>query len=456
MENTLPNFIINSGPETPNSKKNNSWVGLAKKIQLLCKSFFSVKRNRYIVAAVADFLLIMIILSGPKPAVNLISPLVAPLQPLQPLTQTESKSGHTVFGFAPFWTFNNLDNVDFKVLTDFAYFGVELDGNGNLDREGQGYQTFKSKKATDIFKKAHRSGTRVILTVTQMKNDPILALMDDSQAQENAINQIVSEVTSRGIDGVNVDMEYTGDPGDAYRAKFTTFVINLKHRLNQEQPNSKVTVSVYASAVKDPKIYDIADLGQVVDGVFMMAYDFAVAGSDNAIPTAPLNGHKEGKYWYDVATAVDDFLKYMPREKLILGVPYYGYNYLVYEPKIKAETRASSWRGRPAAQTYSIAKENLTPSMDWADNYQEGWDPDGKVGYIAYRVKQTGTWRMVFLEDVRSLGMKYDFAKEKKLAGVGMWALGFDNGKSELWTLLKDKFGQKSVANLNTQERIND
>ena len=53
---------------------------------------------------------------------------------------------------------------------------------------------------------------------------------------------------------------------------------------------------------------------------------------------------------------------------------------------------------------------------------------------------------MVFIEDEKSLGLKYDFAKDKQLAGVGIWALGFDDGKKELWTLLEDKFGQKITA----------
>ena len=48
---------------------------------------------------------------------------------------------------------------------------------------------------------------------------------------------------------------------------------------------------------------------------------------------------------------------------------------------------------------------------------------------------------MIFLDDNRSLKIKYQFAKEKKLAGVGMWALGFDDGKDELWDLLSLEFG---------------
>jgi spore germination protein len=405
---------------------------------------YQKKEIQYWIAAVADLALILIILfNGATPAQQLIAPLISSkLEPLE-----TAKSNYEVFGFAPYWTFNNLDNVNFDVLTTFAYFGVEVDENGNLDKDSKGYEVFKSDKATNTFKKAHQHGTKVVLTVTQMDNANIRGLMDSPEAQENAINQIVAEVKGRGIDGVNIDMEYTGNPGQDYRDKFTVFTTNLTNRLHQEMPHSKVTVSVYASAVKEPKIYDIGQLGQVVDGVFMMAYDFAVAGSDNAIPTAPLYGHKEGKYWYDISTAVDDFLKRMPADKLILGVPYYGYNYLVYTPEVKAETRPYySWRGTPKAQTYSIALENIKPDMPGIDNYTRGWDEYGKVGYVAYHIIETDTWRMLFIDDEKSLAEKYKFAKSKDLAGVGMWALGFDNGKQELWNLLASEFGTREYA----------
>ncbi len=422
---------------------------------------FFTKRNFYIFAAFADLgILMMIVFFAASPTAQLIQPIFRNPQKLEPLTDQQSKKGYEVFGFAPYWTFNKLQNVDFNVLTTIAYFGVELNGNGELDKNSKGYETYKSDYATDIFRKAHSSGTRVLLTVTQMKNQPIRDLMDSPEAQQNAITQIVQEVKSRGIDGVNIDMEYTGNPGDEYRQKFSTFMADLKTAMSNELPGSKLSVSVYASAVKEPKIYNIAELGGTVDHVFMMAYDFAVAGSDNAIPTAPLYGHKEGKYWFDIATAVNQFTNVMPAEKLVLGVPWYGYNYAVSEPTVKTATTKGYYtyykKGRKTyrtyvpiksyAQTYTIVSNEVNADAEGITNYQEGFDEYGKVSWKAYYVPSAGTWRMVFIDDVKSLAYKYDFAKDKGLGGVGMWALGFDNGKTEMWDLLKDKFGVKEYA----------
>lgn len=377
-----------------------------------------------------------------------ISPIVSQFVSLTPLNKSQNSS-YEVFGFAPYWTINKLDSVNFSSLTTFAYFGVPIKDIGGLDRDDYGYTVFKSKKATDVFKKAHDNGVKVILTITCMDNDTIKSFLGSKDARQKTIKETIYEVRERGIDGVNIDVEYVGTPDATYKELFSEFVSELTSQMHSEIPDSYVTVSVYASSAKQQKLYDISRIGESADGVFMMAYDFAVKGSEYAMPTSPLYGHKEGKYSYDIATAIEDFKKLMPANKIILGVPYYGYNYLVYdEPRVKAETLPSwSWRGKPMVQTYEIATDTIK-----AD--REGWDELGQVGWKAYYVSDVDAWRMIFIDDARSLGVKYDFVKSQDLAGVGIWALGFDSGKSELWSVLQEKFDVKNLADSRTFSEI--
>lgn len=290
--------------------------------------------------------------------------------------------------------------------------------------------------------------------------------MDSEEAQRHAIEQTVEEVENRGIDGVNVDFEYVGDPGHEYRGKFTKFVRSLNSELKRHNTSSYLTVSVYAGSLIEPKIYNIEKLGAETDGILMMAYDYAAYKATNVIPTAPLYGYKEGKYWYDVATAVEDFSKVMDPKKIILGVPWYGYDYPVYEPGEKTATQKGySYRYRTTykkkgktyttwkrgyfepqvnVQTYKNAQSRIGSNVEGIAEYKEGWDDVGKVGWKAYKTKGDKTWRMTFVEDERSLGHKYDLAKEKNLGGIGIWALGFDDGRAELWDQLAIKFGDKT------------
>lgn len=415
-------------------------------------SFISEKHWSYITILLASFCLMLIFIITSQKGQQLIAPFISPLHSL---SEEETKKGHEVFGFAPYWTIDKLDNVDFSILTTLAYFGVSVKFDGSVDKNDYGYSVFQSQKATDLFKKAHAHGTRVVLTITQMDNETIESFLANPQAQKRAIDETVALVKERGIDGINVDFEYVGDPGFANKKAFSQFVAALTERMHSEVPASHVTVSVYASSASSNKLYDIQKLANAADGIFMMAYDFAVKSSQYAVPTAPLYGKKEGQYEYDVATAVEDFLKVMPPHKLILGVPYYGYNYPVQNVAIKAPRHPGYftyywYRYRQykqyhnysaKVQTYSLVQEDIIKANV---DIQTGWDEYGRVGYIAYQ--EDGVWRMVFMEDSRSLGEKYDFAKLKNLSGVGIWALGFDAGNNDLWDLLRKKFGPKKFA----------
>ena len=191
----------------------------------------------------------------------------------------------------------------------------------------------------------------------------------------------------------------------------------------------------------------------MTDGIFMMGYDFAVSSSEIAMPTAPLGGYKEGKYWYDISTAVDDFLTVMPADKLILGTPWYGLNFEVYEPSFKAETVSWYYLGRQGIiQTYNNVKEHVHPNRSDATAYKTGWDDVGQVGWKAYYMPATDTWRMVYMDDPRSLGAKYDLAKEKGLLGVGIWAIGFEGNSTEMWDIIRQKFGTK-IADIRISEK---
>lgn len=368
--------------------------------------------------------------------------------PLHSLKDDEAKaSKHEVFGFAPSWTLHNLENIDFDTLTTLAYFDVKVASDGNLITNDVGYQSFKSERATALFKKAHQHGTRVVLTITQMDNADIRVIMDDPQAQQRTIEQTVALVEKRGIDGINVDFEYEGNPGSAYRAAFTTFVKNLTEEMHTRVPGSKVTVSVYASAVVAPKIHELDQLSKYSDGIFMMGYDFAVASSEVAMPTAPLYGHKEGKYWYDISTAVEDFLTVMPADKLILGMPWYGLDFPVNKPEFKAATV-----GRGSIITAGVTEEKITPDMPNISSFQTGWDELGQINWKAYYYNSQG-WRMVYTDDAQSVSKKTAFAKEKQLLGVGMWALGFEGDNKDMWEAIKGQYGVKvaDITILNKQ-----
>lgn len=381
-----------------------------------------------------------------KALIKNTSLMIPPIVQMMPRDTEESAtlSSAEVLGFAPYWTLHKLDNVDFSTLTTFAYFGVPVDEYGRLDRTDIGFERLQSAHVKSLFQRARDSDVKNVVTLTQMENEVIRAFLDDPDATDTLISESVALINDHKLDGINIDFEYLGDPKGEYKQRFSHFVENYIYKVKQEVPSAYVTVSVYASAAKEPKLYDIARLGAASDGVLMMAYDFATTSAKTAMPTAPLNGYKEGKYWYDVKSAVEDFSRLMPANKIILGVPYYGYNYPVKSPESNATILSKTSRRKSFAQVYSHI-EKIHEDNPEVSNIISGWDEEGQVSWKAYK-DSSNTWRLVFAENTASLAKKYDMVKANGLKGVGIWALGFDEGRDELWQLLSEKFGSKQSS----------
>jgi hypothetical protein len=66
------------------------------------------------------------------------------------------------------------------------------------------------------------------------------------------------------------------------------------------------------------------------------------------------------------------------------------------------------------------------------------WEPNS---FTPYYVRYTGTeWRQCWTDDEHSLAYRYDVVNMLDIGGIGMWALGYDDGYTELWDLIEDKF----------------
>lgn len=357
---------------------------------------------------------------------------------INPRFFVNDQNTNEVFGFAPYWNFSKLNNVDWKTLTTFAYFSIPVNSDGTFDETSAGYSKFKSKQLSDLYNEAHKNNVRRVVTLTQMDQSTIVYFLNNSEAQNRLTRESIKLLAQNNLDGVNIDFEYIGRNNNL-RQEFSDFVFNYSKNLKANLNNPYITVSVIASSEKDHLIYDVGSLAKSTDGIFIMAYDFYYPGSEKIGPSAPLYGYDNGHgpFWYDVSSAVDDFLKVADSRKIILGVPYYGWNYPApfADPKIQR-----SWGNAFATTNEAASEKQLIATTPTG-----GWDNQAHVAWRGYF--DNSGWHVVYVEDKKSLGEKYDFAKSKNLAGVGIWALGYDNGDSTLSTVLAEKFPKKSNQN---------
>lgn len=168
-----------------------------------------------------------------------------------------------------------------------------------------------------------------------------------------------------------------------------------------------------------------------------MSYDYYAAGSDVAGPVAPMSGFHDGTYFFDVTTTYDDYAAFVPSSKLLMGVPYYGYDWPVTDnAKPLARTSPAS-AGGGQARTVSYSQLKTDEQLAGSNCH---WDAAASETWCAYTDPTTHQEREAWLEDNQSIGIKFDFAKQRKLQGVALWALGFDGKYPDLWAMLARDF----------------
>jgi len=344
-----------------------------------------------------------------------------------------------VFGFLPYWMLNasDLQWMRYDLISTIAYFGVAARSDGSLATSGSTWSGWNSAAMTGVINAAHRKGDRVVLTVTMMAWDSASAsaqatLLKSPTYRTRLVNNIVAAVRNRSADGVNLDFEPLAT---TLRSYYTAFVRQLKAGLVAAHIGSYLTVCTTAGAATWATGYDLAGLtaSGASDGIFAMGYDYSYPGSSRAGGVAPM----ESSYMLDVNQSVADFLSLMPAAKLIWGVPYYGRTWHTTSSALNAATVAG-------ASAYSKAYY-YTGAKSLAAAHGRRWDALGKVPWFTYYDSTVHSYIEGYYDDITSLGVKYDMINRRGLGGVGMWHLLMDEGVSDLWNLLANKFQKDTV-----------
>jgi spore germination protein YaaH len=347
-----------------------------------------------------------------------------------------------VFGFLPYWEVADSTTVlDWRTLSTVAYFSVGCAPGGNLlkrDADGSlstGWAGWTSSKMTSIIDAAHRNQTRVVLTITcfawSTKGATTQAgILGSSTARNTLARQAAAAVRDRGADGINLDFE----PIVAgYADEFTALVRAVRRELNAIAPGYQLTFDTLGYVGNQPIAEATAPGG--ADAVFIMGYDYRTASASSTGSISPLTGPV-----YDLTDTVKAYTAKVAPSKLILGVPYYGRAWSTPTDDLHAKNISGAKYGAVASPPYAQA-------VDLVAAYGRRYDSVEQAPWTAYR-RQTCTeqygcvtaWRQLYYDDGASLRLRYDLVNRSSLRGAGIWALGYDNTRTELRQALADKF----------------
>lgn len=265
---------------------------------------------------------------------------------------------------------------------------------------------------------AKNYGVAPILTLTPLgadgmfNNALISAVVNDLNARENLKNQIVDQITQRGFEGLDIDFEYILATD---REAFVDFVAYMQEAVGAYGYPVSVALAPKTSRDQVGLLYegkDYAALGAAADYVLLMTYEWGYTyGPPMAV--APINKVQE---------VVDYAITEIPREKIHLGIPNYGYDWPL--PFVQGTTKAQTIGNIQAVQR---AIQQGVP-IQFDDTAQSPF-----YQYMAENVEHE-----VWFEDVRSMNATFNLIEEYQLRGAGYWNI-MQLFRAN-WLLMRDRF----------------
>ncbi len=328
-----------------------------------------------------------------------------------------------VIGFLPYWLSDKADKDYSPYITTLAYFSLTLDTDGtilklnNPQEEEPGWNALTSGKMDSFFVAARKNNLSLSLVVFMADNDAINVLLSDPISHaKNLITSVSPIMDKYDFSDLNLDIESTTDASDAARLAFTRFAKELKKGL-EKRKNTTLTVDITGDTLIKKKLIIPQDMADIADRIVIMGYDYHYSNSFVTGPVAPL-GSADTILEYDVQTAVKKALTFTPPEKIILGVPLYGYQ---WETINNNPHTAVIPRSGIVASNRRV--EELLASCATCSAQME---TDTKEPYLIYKDPQTGTYYQYFYPDKNALSAKVAFATKYNLGGIALWALGYE------------------------------
>jgi spore germination protein YaaH len=246
-------------------------------------------------------------------------------------------------------------------------------------------------------------------------------LFTTATARQAFIDLILSECKKNGYAGFQIDFEnvlWTD------RDLLSSLVADTAAALHKE--NLQLTIATVPNAPGSPGqsgfshwlyanwrgAYDLKALAQFVDLICLMTYD------QNTRWTEP--GPVAGYPW--TVQQLDYALQFVPKEKLSLGIPVYGYHWFAGDPgKDEKPNPTAEYIGQQEVEEY-LAAYHPHPE----------WDASDRTAWFYFYKDDTREW--VFYTDKRGFQERWNLVRDRKLQGFCSWMLGPED--PEIWTVL--------------------
>ncbi|MGV8094354.1 MAG: glycosyl hydrolase family 18 protein [Mangrovibacterium sp.] len=222
-----------------------------------------------------------------------------------------------VVAYLPTWKMPH--TPDWKKITHICLaFGiVQADGSLNMT---------EISKYTSVIQDARKNKVKVLLSIGGGGSANFTAAITDPAKRTRLVSALDKAIKDLDLDGIDMDYEeWEGGPGGASAGDLTKrAALESTYRELREKIGNNQLITAAVNADWDDQGWGYYNcfnntMHQYLDFVSLMVYD----------ETGPWSGSNVGPHsgWDFFEHAADHWLKNrkLPKEKLVMGVPFYGY-----------------------------------------------------------------------------------------------------------------------------------
>ncbi|MCL7748372.1 glycosyl hydrolase family 18 protein [Halalkalibacter alkaliphilus] len=257
-----------------------------------------------------------------------------------------------------------------------------------------------------------------LMVITNLENgafdtELVTTVLQSEELQNRLLDEAIAIMDEKGYLGLDFDLEYLGAQN---REQYNDLMRKARVRLDER--------GYFLSSALAPQVepgmpgvlyegHDYAAHGEIADFVFLMTYEWGWTGGP-PMAVAPLN---------EVRRVIEYAASVMPNDKIMMGIPLYGYDWTL--PFVEGVTRA---RAIDHQEAIRLAAEH---------NAIIEYDTVAQSPFFNY-VDDEGQEHEVWFEDARSMQAKFDLVKEFGLRGFYYWVLGWEFPQN--WLLIDANF----------------
>ncbi len=293
-------------------------------------------------------------------------------------------------------------------LTYLSIFSYHVKADGSLDTIDD----------TELIQAARSAKVAPLMVITNIgesggfDSDLVSTILGSEAIQDTLLNNVIRVMQEKNYFGLDIDFEYVY-PSD--RENYNNFLRKTVSRLRPLGFTVTTALAPKTSATQQGRLYEAHDYpvhGALADHVILMTYEWGYTYSPPQA-VAPIN---------EVRKVLNYAVTAIPREKIFMGIPNYGYNWTL-----------PFQQGTAARTVTNVGAVELA----WRVGAHIQYDPIAQAPFFRY-YDENGKQHEVWFEDARSILAKLTLANEFRLGGISYWTI--NQFFPQNWLVLKSVF----------------